>query len=156
MLATVNAKLIDLGVMLRTVTVVDAMLIAAPSLTKNVKGVSDPKMHRTQKVNQLHFGVKAHIGVDAESGFVHTKTTTAPIDHDITLAHALLHGEEEMVFADLGYRGVSKLDEIQAQHPDVDLHIATMLGKRKPWARAARLRCCAKSWKNSRPTFVPR
>ena len=71
-LATVNAKLIDRGLMLKTGTVVDATLIAAPSSTKNDKGERDPQMHQTKKGNQWHFGMKAHIGVDAESGLVHT------------------------------------------------------------------------------------
>ena len=130
-LATVNAKLIDRGLMLKTGTVVDATLIAAPSSTKNDKGERDPEMHQTKKGNQWHFGMKAHIGVDAESGLVHTVTTTAANAHDITQAHALLHGEEEMVFADSGYRGVEKREEIQKQHPGVDWQIAMMPGKRK-------------------------
>ena len=94
-------------------------------------GERDPEMHQTKKGNQWHFGMKAHIGVDADSGLVHTVTTTAANAHDITQAHALLHGEEEMVFADSGYRGVHKREEIQEQHPDVDWHIAMMPGQRK-------------------------
>ena len=130
-LATVNAKLIDRGLMLKTGTVVDATLIAAPSSTKNDTGERDPQMHQTKKGNQWHFGMKAHIGVDAESGLVHTVTTTAANAHDVTQAHALLHGQEEVVFADSGYRGVEKREEIQEQHPDVDWQIAMMPGKRK-------------------------
>jgi len=130
-LATVNAKLIDRGLMLKTGTVVDTTLIAAPSSTKNDTGERDPEMHQTKKGNQWHFGMKAHIGVDAESGLVHTVTTTAANAHDVTQAHALLHGEEETVFADSGYRGVEKREEIQEQHPDVDWQIAMMPGKRK-------------------------
>src|SRR5574343_121491 len=130
-LATVNAKLIERGLMLKTGTVVDATLIAAPSSTKNDKGERDPEMHQTKKGNQWHFGMKAHIGVDAQSGLVHTVTTTAANAHDITQAHALLHCEEEMVFADSGYRGVEKREEIQEQHPDVDWQIAMTPGKRK-------------------------
>ena len=130
-LATVNAKLIDRGLMLKTGTVVDATLIAAPSSTKNEKGERDPEMHQTKKGNQWHFGMKAHIGVDADSGLVHTVTTTAANAHDIAQAHALLHGEEEMVFADSGYRGVQKREEVQEQHPEVEWHIAMMPGQRK-------------------------
>jgi IS5 family transposase len=130
-LATVNAKLIARGLMLKTGTAVDATLIAAPSSTKNDKGERDPEMHQTKKGNQWHFGMKAHIGVDAESGLVHTVTTTAANAHDITQAHALLHGDEEVVFADSGYRGVEKREEIQEQYPDVDWQIAMMPGKRK-------------------------
>jgi transposase, IS5 family len=130
-LATVNAKLIDRGLMLKTGTVVDATLIAAPSSTKNDKGERDPEMHQTKKGNQWHFGMKAHIGVDADSGLVHTVTTTAANAHDITQAAALLHGQEEVVFADSGYRGVHKREEVQAQHPKVDWQIAMMPGQRK-------------------------
>jgi len=130
-LAAVNAKLIDRGLMLKTGTVVDATLISAPSSTKNDKGERDPEMHQTKKGNQWHFGMKAHIGVDADSGLVHTVTTTAANAHDITQAVALLHGQEEVVFADSGYRGVHKREEVQAQHPEVDWHIAMMPGQRK-------------------------
>ena len=130
-LAAVNAKLIDRGLMLKTGTVVDATLIAAPSSTKNDKGERDPEMHQTKKGNQWHFGMKAHIGVDAESGLVHTVTTTPANAHDVTQAHALLHGQEEVVFADSGYRGVEKRQEIQDKHAGVDWEIAMMPGKRK-------------------------
>ena len=130
-LAAVNAKLIDRGLMLKTGTVVDATLIAAPSSTKNDKGERDPEMHQTKKGNQWHFGMKAHIGVDADSGLVHTVTTTAANAHDVTQAHALLHGQEEVVFADSGYRGVEKRQEIQDKHAGVDWEIAMMPGKRK-------------------------
>ena len=110
---------------------VDATLIAAPSSTKNSRGECDPEMHQTKKGNQWHFGMKAHAGVDADSGLVHTVTATAANAHDITQAHALLHGQESDVFADSGYRGVQKREEVQARHPDVNWHIAMMPGKRK-------------------------
>ena len=130
-LAAVNAKLIDRGLLLKTGTVVDATLIAAPSSTKNSTGERDPEMYQTKKGNQWHFGMKAHIGVDAESGLVHTVTTTAANAHDVTQAHALLHGQEEVVFADSGYRGVEKRQEVQDKHAGVDWQIAMMPGKRK-------------------------
>ena len=75
MLATINANLSAHGLLLKVGTVVDAILIAAPSSTKNSTGESDPDMHQTKKGYQWHFGMKAHIGVDAESGLVHTVTT---------------------------------------------------------------------------------
>ena len=130
-LATVNATLMAKGLLLKQGTVVDATLIAAPSSTKNQDGERDPEMHQTKKGNQWHFGMKAHAGVDADSGLVHSVATTAANAHDVTQAHALLHGEETDVFADSGYRGVEKREEIQAQHPDVNWHIAMMPGKRK-------------------------
>ena len=71
---------------------VDATLIAAPSSTKNRRGAGDPEMHQAKKGNQWHFGMKAHIGVDAETGLVHSVVGTAAHVHDVTQAHALLHG----------------------------------------------------------------
>jgi IS5 family transposase len=130
-LAAVNAKLIDRGLMLKIGTVVDTTLIAAPSSTKNDKGEREPKMHQTKKGNQWHFGKKAHIGVDSDSGLVHTVTTTPANAHDVTQAHALLHGQEEVVFADSGYRGVEKRQEIQDKHAAVGWKVAMMTGKRK-------------------------
>jgi IS5 family transposase len=93
-LATVNAMLTAKGLLLKQGTVVDATLIAAPSSTKNSTGTRDPEMHQTKKGNQWHHGMKAHIGVDADQGLVHSVATTAANAHDITQAHALLHGHE--------------------------------------------------------------
>jgi IS5 family transposase len=130
-LATVNATLSAKGLLLKQGTVVDATLIAAPTSTKNSTGTRDPEMHQTQKGNQWYHGMKGHIGADADSGLVHSVATTAANAHDVTQAHALLHGEETDVFADSGYRGVEKREEIKSQHPDVNWHIAMMPGKRK-------------------------
>jgi IS5 family transposase len=136
-LATINAGLAQQGLMLKTGTVVDATIIAAPSSTKNKDGERDPEMHQTKKGNQWHFGMKAHIGVDAESGLVHTVIGTAANVNDVTQAGALLHGEETVAFGDAGYRGVDKRPE--AQGPI--WHVAMQPGKRKAldmttkWAR---------------------
>ncbi len=101
------------GLLLKQGTIVDATIIAAPSSTKNKSGKRDPEMHQTQKGNNWHFGMKAHIGVDAESGLVHTVTTTPANDHDITQAYALVHGEEQAVFGDSGYIGVDKREDTE-------------------------------------------
>jgi IS5 family transposase len=85
-LATINATLAARGLMLKSGTVVDATLIAAPSSTKNSLGERDPEMHQTRKGNQWYFGMKAHIGVDAESGLVHTVLGTAANVNDVTQA----------------------------------------------------------------------
>jgi transposase, IS5 family len=128
-LATVNATLAARGLLLKSGTAVDATLIAAPSSTKNSSGERDPEMHQTQKGNQWHFGMKAHIGVDADSGLVHTVVGTAANVNDVTQAHALVHGEETDVFADAGYQGVGKREE--TQDIEVDWHVAMRPGKRK-------------------------
>ncbi len=98
MLAEVNAMLGERGLLLRRGTIVDATIISAPSSTKNSTGKRDPEMRQTKKGNQWHFGMKAHIGVDAESGLVHTVTGTGANVHDVTETGALLHGEEATVF----------------------------------------------------------
>ena len=128
-LAVVNATLADKGLMLRQGTVVDATLIAAPSSTKNQDGERDPEMHQTKKGNQWHFGMKAHIGVDADSGLVHTVVGTAANVNDVTQASALVHGEETDVFADAGYQGVAKREEVQGI--EANWHVAMRPGKRR-------------------------
>ena len=128
-LATVNATLTTKGLLLKSGTVVDATLLAAPSSTKNSSGERDPEMHQTKKGNHWHFGMKAHIGVDADSGLVHTVVGTAANVNDVTQAHALVHGEETDVFADSGYQGVGKRHETQGI--EVNWHVAMRPGKRK-------------------------
>ena len=107
-LQTVNELLQAKGLLLKAGTVVDATLIAAPSSTKNASGERDPEMHQTKKGNQWHFGMKAHIGVDVDSGLVHTVTTTAANASDVSQVEALLHGKEEVVHADAGYIGAQQ------------------------------------------------
>lgn len=128
-LATVNATLSAKGLLLKSGTVVDATLIAAPSSTKNSSGERDPEMHQTKKGNQWHFGMKAHIGVDADSGLVHTVIGTAANVNDVTQAGALVHGEEADVFADAGYQGVAKREETQGI--EANWHVALRSGKRR-------------------------
>jgi IS5 family transposase len=126
-LGAVNATLAARGLMLKSDTVVDATLIPAPSSTKNSCGTRDPEMHQTKKGNQWHFGMKAHIGVDAESGLVHSVIGTAANVNDVTQGHALLHGEEADVFADAGYQGAMKRPEATG----VNWHVALRPGKRR-------------------------
>jgi IS5 family transposase len=123
----INAHLAQQGLLMRAGTIVDATIIAAPSSTKNASGQRDPEMHQAKKGNQWHHGMKAHIGVDAESGLVHSLVSTAANVNDVTQAGALLHGQEADAFGDAGYRGVDKREE--AQGPQ--WHIAMQPGKRK-------------------------
>ena len=106
-LQVINGYLGDRGLMLRKGTVVDATIIHAPSSTKNKDGKRDPKMHQTKKGNQYFFGMKAHIGVDAESGLVHSLVGTAANVADVTQVDQLLHGEETYVCGDAGCQGVA-------------------------------------------------
>lgn len=126
-LATVNAVLQQHGLMLKTGTVVDATLISAPSSTKNSTGERDPEMRQTKKGNNWYFGMKAHIGADAESGLVHTVIGTPANTNDVTQAAALLHGEEAVAFGDAGYQGAAKRPESRLEN----WHVAMRPGKRR-------------------------
>ena len=127
-LATVSELLIQQGLLLKTGTIVDATLIAAPTSTKNKDKARDPDMHSSKKGNQWYFGMKAHIGTDAESGLVHTVRGTSGHVSDITEANTLLHGEETLAFGDAGYQGVQKRPDTNA---NVTWHIAMRPGKRR-------------------------
>ena len=127
-LQTVNELLQAKGLLLKAGTVVDATLIAAPSSTKNASGERDPEMHQTKKGNQWHFGMKAHIGVDADSGLVHTVRGTAANVNDVVEANSLLHGQESDAFGDAGYQGAAKRADADE---GVAWHIAMRPGKRR-------------------------
>jgi IS5 family transposase len=127
-LSEINELLSGKGLMLKAGTVVDATLIQAPSSTKNKAGERDPEMHQTKKGEQWYFGMKAHIGVDAESGLVHTVRGTAANVSDVAEGNSLLHGEETNVFADAGYQGASKRPDAEE---GVEWHVAMRRGKRK-------------------------
>jgi len=114
MLVEVNVMLMERGLLMTKGTLVDATLIAAPSSTKNKEHARDPEMHQAKKGNQWYFGLKAHIGVDKDSGLVHTLTTTSANVSDISQTPALLHGQEQDVWADAGYIGVDKREDMQA------------------------------------------
>ena len=108
----VNLWLSDAGIMMKQGSLVDATIIEAPSSTKNKQQQRDPEMHQTKKGNQWHFGMKAHIGVDAKSGLTHSLVTTAANEHDLNQLGNLLHGQEQVVLADAGYRGAEKREEL--------------------------------------------
>ena len=101
--AEVNGHLADQGITLRSGTLVDATIIDAPSSTKNEARARDPEMSSTKKGDTWYFGMKAHVGVDADSGIVHSLETTTAKVHDSQVWDDLLHGAETSVWADKGY-----------------------------------------------------
>jgi IS5 family transposase len=126
----INAHLAERGLLLREGTMVDATIIEAPSSTKNEAKARDAEMHQAKKGNAWHFGMKAHIGADADSGLVHSVQATAANESDVAHVHALLHGQETAVFADAGYTGADKRPEIVAAAASgeireaIDWHVA--------------------------------
>ena len=109
--AQVVSTLMEKGLILKKGTIVDSTIIAAPSSTKNRKKERDPEAHQTKKGNTWHFGYKAHIGVDRDSGLVHTVKATAANVSDVSETPNLLHGEEETCHGDAGYTGAGKRED---------------------------------------------
>ena len=127
-LQTVNELLTERGLLLKVGTAVDASLISAPTSTKNKDKKRDPEMHSSKKGNQWYFGMKAHIGVDADSGLVHSVRGTSGHVSDIAEGNSLLHGQETLGFGDAGYQGVDKRPDAKT---GITWHIAMRPGKRK-------------------------
>jgi IS5 family transposase len=86
-------------------------------------------MRKTKKGNQWYYGMKVHIGVDKDSGLIHSVVTTAANVHDLTPAGRLLHGDEKVVYGDAGYQGIAKRAEM-AGH-SVKFRLAMRPGKRR-------------------------
>ena len=122
--------MIERGLLLKTGTVVDATLIAGPSSTKNKDkdNKRDADMHSSKKGQQMYFGMKAHIGADAQSGLVYTVRGTSDNVHDVTEGNSLLHGQKVVAFGDAGYQGIGKRPDAKA---GVAWHVAMRPGKRK-------------------------
>ena len=127
-LQTVNDLLTERGLLLKVGTAIDATLIAALTSTKNKDRARDPEVHSSKKDNQWYFGMKAHIGVDADSGLVHGVRGTSGHVSDIAESNRLLYGQEKLGFGDAVYQGIEKRPDAKA---DVIWHIAMRPGKRK-------------------------
>ena len=128
--AEINAHLASLGDSARKGTIVDATIIEAPSSTKNAKRERDPEMHQTKKGNQWHFGMKAHIGVDAESGLAHSlETTAANVSRTCRRRMRCCTATRRRSWGDAGYQGVGKRDE--NKDAEVDWRTAMKPGRRR-------------------------
>lgn len=107
----VVVMLMERGLILKKGTIVDSTIISAPSSTKNKEKKRDSDACQTKKGNTWYFGYKAHIGVDRDSGLVHTVKATSANVHDVRMTPELLHGEEETVNGDSGYIGAEKRED---------------------------------------------
>lgn len=112
------------GWIMRGGSIVDATIIDAPSSTKNATGTRDPEMHQTRKGNQWYFGMKAHLGVDLGTGYVHSVTATAANVHDLDQASHLLRDDDRVVYADAGYQGADRRPDLGG----IDWQIAARKG----------------------------
>lgn len=131
----INQFLESKDLILKKGTLVDATIIKAPSSTKNNSKQRDPEMGSTKKGNQFHFGMKAHIGVDQGSNIIHSVTFSSASVHDSQLIEELIHGEEEVVFADKAYRSEA-IDEM-LEKKDITSMILHKSARNKPLSEAA-------------------
>lgn len=99
------------GLMMREGSVVDATFVESPSSTKNRDRARDPEAHQAKKGSNWHFGYKAHIGADRDSGLVHTVVTTAANVADIVEAKDCVRECDSEVYLDAGYTGLEKRPE---------------------------------------------
>jgi IS5 family transposase len=149
--AEVNAVLSEKGLSMNRGSVVDAMLIAAPSPTKNQDKQRDPEMSQTRKGNQWHFGMTsrrrripegrsraagcgherseaaqvAHVSVDTESGLVHTVACTTAKVADNAMLKDCLDGDEKTVFADRDHYQNSRILEHVASEDGLAILVPT-------------------------------
>lgn len=103
--------LTERGLILKRGTIVNSTLISALTSTKNKEKKRYPDVHSTRKRNQYYFEFKAHIGVDMDTGLVHTVKAIAANVHDAVMTSQLLHGEEKVVSGDSGYLGAQKRED---------------------------------------------
>lgn len=126
------------GMLMKEGTIVDATLIAAPTSTKNEKKSRDPEMSSTKKGNDWHFGMKAHIGVDAKKGLIHSMESSTASVHDRDLLEELQHGEEEAIFGDKGY--YSETDKREARRDGMYWGILDKGKRRRPLSSSQKKR----------------
>ena len=114
--AQVVSLLTEHNLILKKGTIVDSTFIESPSSVKNRDKKRDPDAHSAKKDSTWHFGYKAHVGVDHESGLVHTLEVTAAHEHDVCMTANLLTGEEQVVYGDSGYLRAEKRPEAVAKN----------------------------------------
>jgi len=152
-LATVCDLLVDKGLLLKVGTAVDASLIAAPTSTKNRDKARDPEMHSSKKANQWYFGMKAHIGVDADSGLVHTVKGTAGQCTTSTRGMLCSMGKSA---PSLLMQATGALKSALMPCPKCAGMWPCALAGARPWIKTIQPRRCWMRPKNSRPVSGPR
>jgi transposase, IS5 family len=138
LLAEINAHLCERGLLVGKGTIVDATIINAPSSTKNAENKRDPQMHQTRKGKQWFFGMKVHIGTDADSGLVHTVRATSANVADVNMLGELLHGGEDSLHGDSAYH--SKELKAQAEAAGIAFNVNQRGTRSHPLTQAQRAR----------------
>lgn len=136
MFAEIRSLLEGNGLLLKSGTIVDATIIAAPSSTKNAEGERDPEMHQTRKGKDWHFGMKVHVGT-TKQGLVHTLATGPANEHDITRLDDLLHGAEKELYGDQAYWNEDH--RLQCKHAGIRYRVNRQARKHRPLTEYERL-----------------
>ena len=110
---TIRAFLDRHGKLMHGGTMVDATIIEAPTSTKNAQKQRDPEMHQVKKGNEWHFGERLHIGVDAGTGYIHSREVTPANTGEREVVPRLIREDDEVMYGDAGYTGLTKRPEIQ-------------------------------------------
>lgn len=132
MFAAVRKLLEDKRLLLKSGTIVDATIIAAPSSTKNAEGERDPEMHQTRKGKDWHFGMKVHVGT-TKQGLVHSLATGPANEHDVTRLDDLLHGQEKELYGDQAYW--SEDHRQQCKHAGIRYRVNHQAKRHRPLTR---------------------
>lgn len=107
LLAEVNRQLDARGLVVKRGTLVDATIIAAavkpPAFEDGQVNPRDPDASFTVKNEKTHFGYKAHLAVDEESGLVRQAEMTSADLHDSQRGEAMIQGDEAAYYADKAY-----------------------------------------------------
>ncbi|WP_299518253.1 transposase [uncultured Serinicoccus sp.] len=112
----------------------DATIIAAPSSTKNATGTRDPDMHQTKKGNQWYFGIRPTSASTPATGCVHSVSATGANMHDLDEVTHLVRVDDEVVYADAGYQGVQKREDVATDEAlsQVEWRVAASKGVLRP------------------------
>jgi transposase, IS5 family len=116
MFAQVRQLLEQKGLLLKSGTIVDATIVAAPPSTKNAAGQRDPQMRQTRQGKDWHFGMKLHVGT-TKQGLVHSLAAGPANEADITRMDELLHGQESELYGDQAYW--SEDHRLQCKHAGI-------------------------------------
>lgn len=159
----IQAMLDNMGLIMHGGTITDATIIQAHSSTRNSTKTRDPEMASTKKGKNYHFGMKAHIGVDAGSGAVVNTVYTAANEHDITQAHRCYREDDNVRYGDAAFIGVEKRPEIQAM--DKNRKVRDLISKRPSsrtekhsypinWERVIEAQKAARRWMVEYPFYI--
>lgn len=138
--AEINRQLDAKGLIIRKGTLIDATIVKAavkpPSFQEGTVSERDPEAGWTQKNGESHFGYKAHIGVDQESGLIRDAILTSADLHDSMVGASLVQGDEAAVYADKGYDSQKFRDALtRAGIKDGVMHKARRNAPLKNWQK---------------------